>query len=311
MAHVPVPVCASILLGPEYSTTVLTLIYDETGIARLHMDSDPDDQPVRFSVEGDGTAMETDSRGASQAQPNEKTTSGEAKGTEGQRTAHPVRKKQVEFDGDGWEDVGDSGDDEDNRLFGCVGEGEDDYYDPDMDDLDQQFVDNRRLRHMPKTARLRSVPKPPKLSKASTRKSEHSADGLHTDSEKPPSAMPDDAPSSASDAQPTAPGGASCEDGKMDEAEGAASGAASDARGEEGQPSPWKAYVAPTGHEYYHNAATGETTWVKPDGYGRCLSTIACHESCMPASRHVHFVDDALCSESAVDECAVTARGAH
>jgi len=34
-------------------------------------------------------------------------------------------------------------------LFGTVGAGEDDFYDADMDDLDQQFVDNRRLRHLP------------------------------------------------------------------------------------------------------------------------------------------------------------------
>ena len=48
-----------------------------------------------------------------------------------------MTQKQIEFDGDGWEDVGDSGDDMDAKLFGQVGKGEDDYYDPDMDDLDQ------------------------------------------------------------------------------------------------------------------------------------------------------------------------------
>ena len=29
----------------------------------------------------------------------------------------------------------------------------------------------------------------------------------------------------------------------------------------------WQAYVAPSGHAYYHNATTGETTWVKPEGF--------------------------------------------
>ena len=55
----------------------------------------------------------------------------------GGQKSQTMKQKQIEFDGDGWEDVGDSGDDMDAKLFGQVGKGEDDYYDPDMDDLDQ------------------------------------------------------------------------------------------------------------------------------------------------------------------------------
>jgi hypothetical protein len=37
-------------------------------------------------------------------------------------------------------------------------------------------------------------------------------------------------------------------------------------RGEGGAASSWRAYVAPNGHEYYHNETSGETTWTKPLG---------------------------------------------
>ena len=29
----------------------------------------------------------------------------------------------------------------------------------------------------------------------------------------------------------------------------------------------WKAYVAATGHAYYHNSRTGESSWIKPEGF--------------------------------------------
>ena len=36
--------------------------------------------------------------------------------------------------------------------------------------------------------------------------------------------------------------------------------------GEGGAASSGRAYVAPSGHEYYHNETSGETTWTKPLG---------------------------------------------
>ena len=37
-------------------------------------------------------------------------------------------------------------------------------------------------------------------------------------------------------------------------------------KGGVGAASSWRAYVAPSGHEYYHNETSGETTWTKPHG---------------------------------------------
>lgn len=58
----------------------------------------------------------------------------------------------------GEEEEDDEGQVSDEEDFGTVGLGEhDDLYDPDLDDLDQQFVDNKRSRHAPGYARCGSL----------------------------------------------------------------------------------------------------------------------------------------------------------
>jgi len=197
------------------------------------------------------------------------------------------------------EDGKSSGDEE----FGDVGEDEVDLYDPDMDDLDQQFVDNRRWRHRPGySEQSKMAPSRPKGS--------HSA---------PAQPFPMPLPSPAG--QPTVmhhsmnthglvsahgKGQAGSEDQegqqrpehKQDSGqakqEGESNGNSTqwktfiaengyqywhnEESGESTWEQPegwkeqagtqlWKAHVAPSGHEYYYNASTGESTWVKPDGF--------------------------------------------
>lgn len=196
------------------------------------------------------------------------------------------RSKQFEFDGEGWEDVGDSEDEEDHRLLGNVGQGEDDYYDPDMDDLDQQFVDNRRRRHLPPAAcpgpQTLAEPKPPRGRRAreapggsdtpATGARARAEDEASGDSRRDAAGEPaatgavqrDDAPQSALE---SASGDASM----RSDGDGAGAGehgasCSSSGRQTSCSAQDWRAYVAPSGHEYYHNSVTGETTWIKPRG---------------------------------------------
>jgi hypothetical protein len=126
--------------------------------------------------------------------------------------------KQVDFGADGGGDAGEGGSDEEDTtgLTGNVGADEEGLYDPDMDDLDQQFVDNRRRRHLPgHRAAARAAPPKPKKTQRDPGESE------------------------------------------AGEAGGAEAGAGGG----------WTAHVAPSGHEYYFNSTSGESTWVKPDGF--------------------------------------------
>jgi len=250
-------------------------------LAGLHVNSKTASGGVRFAAD---EAMETDGAGEPPRAAAEGSApacrSGEdsaaAEGGVGARPAGQTVRKQVEFDGDGWEDVGDSAD-EDPALFGLVGKDEDDYYDPDMDDLDQQFVDMRRLKHLPQEARMPKAPKAP-------RKGRKAAQANVAGSPAPvpaPGAQPqgggmsDDKSAPPCGAQPKAqPGGAGDADGKMGETEAKEMGDANGANAKKGPSTnaqapvaaQWSAYVAPSGHEYYHEARSGETTWIKPDG---------------------------------------------
>ena len=180
--------------------------------------------------------------------------------------------------------MGDSGDEQDQHLLGNVGQGEDDYYDPDMDDLDQQFVDNRRRRHLPKS-HIAASPKPPRGRKgrgtaapppardaaapavASAGTGAAHGDGgipgaSQRDATATGAAQRDGAPESTVE---SVKGEASMRDDDGDGAGRQEEGCASSMSAQGSAPE-WRAYVAPSGHEYYHNSGTGETTWVKPDG---------------------------------------------
>jgi len=141
--------------------------------------------------------------------------------------------------GEGKEEEGDEGpqtsDDED---FGTIGASEhDELYDPDLDDLDQQFVDTRRARHAPGYASVaKDMPKPPTVVRGS--------------------------------------GGGDSEDDGVDDEPATAAAHATGADGGQGDPGAssnapceWKAFLAPIGHPYYHNTRTGEVTWIKPKGF--------------------------------------------
>jgi len=253
----------------------------------LHVEAELGGAPERRNAPNnppDNDAMQTDAPAGTRAGctsgPSGEEASGGGIGCQPKGTGK--RSKQFEFDGEGWEDVEDSGDEEDQRLLGTVGQDEDDYYDPDMDDLDQQFVDNRRRRHMPPGMRPGPKPRPPQGRKAKpsstascpapqaesgmagTDKHDAACAGgsslPHRTAEVPASksdtAMHQDEAGEQASSETRGDAGAGAEAG------GSTAGASAQAHGGLG----WTAYVAPSGHEYYHNAATGETTWIKPDG---------------------------------------------
>mmetsp|Transcript_40253 Transcript_40253/g.98891 ORF Transcript_40253/g.98891 Transcript_40253/m.98891 type:complete len:348 (+) Transcript_40253:2-1045(+) len=127
--------------------------------------------------------------------------------------------------------------------FGTVGVGEDTLYDPDMDDLDQQFVDTRRRGHFPGSSSVKK-PHPPKKPRSS-----------RDDVDEAKQASPKQASPEQGGSKPSPKKGEEEEDEEDDEFK---------------QPKKeceWKAYLAPIGHEYYHNERTGEVTWVKPEGF--------------------------------------------
>ena len=264
---------------------------DEEATARLGL--------AGLGFSGRSDAMETDAGAAPAAQ----ATDGDAGGAEPEPRARATapRFKQFEFDGDGWEDVGERDSDEE-ALLGAVGAGEDDYYDPDMDDLDQQFIDNRRLRHLPSHVRKSNwTPKAPRRHKvadphAAAKDGAQSAASPETGSQlprmrgAPPAPTPgehspmpcaeaaltggahgtskagdtqrqsgDHGPARATSVAEGSPTATVSPNDTRTEQPGAAGGR--DAAGR------WQAYVAPSGHAYYHNATTGETTWVKPEGF--------------------------------------------
>jgi hypothetical protein len=196
-----------------------------------------------------------------------------------QQLAKKPHRKQVEFDQDGWEDVGDS-DGEDPKLLGSVGQGEDDYYDPDMDDLDQQFMDNRRLRHTTGSRQSRA-PKPPTNGRKAPQPTPASCrlPVMEEGRGAPREAMKDAGQSTAvsSSSASVAPCDAAVDDCNMQVGDGGeeASKGGQESGGGDGKTQEqgssrsgedeWRAYVAASGHEYYHNTRTGETTWTKPE----------------------------------------------